>query len=71
MTDVSERLGVHRTTVQRWLKQYNEGGIWELLKIRYSPGDERAIPSAIVAELSTKISGNPVNLKFINKLENG
>jgi transposase len=44
MTDVSERLGVHRTTVQRWLKQYNEGGIWELLKIRYSPGRRGSNP---------------------------
>jgi putative transposase len=71
ITDVSERLGVHRTTVQRWLKQYNEGGMSELLKIGSSPGRPRAISSAIVAELSTKISGNPVNLKVINKLENG
>ena len=44
ITDVSERLGVHRTTVQRWLKQYNEGGISELLKIRYSPGGPEQSP---------------------------
>ena len=44
ITDVSERLGVHKTTVQRWLKQYNEGGMDELLKIRYSPGRRRSNP---------------------------
>lgn len=38
ITDVFERLGVHTTTVQKWLKQYKEGGISELLKVSYSPG---------------------------------
>jgi transcriptional antiterminator len=27
MTDVAEVLGVHRITVQRWFKQYREGGL--------------------------------------------
>ena len=38
LTDVAERLGVHRITVQRWLKQYNAGGLSSLLKIRQSTG---------------------------------
>ena len=27
ITDVAEVLGVHRITVQRWFKQYSEGGL--------------------------------------------
>lgn len=38
VTDVAERLGVHRVTVQRWLKQYSAGGLSSLLKIRQSTG---------------------------------
>lgn len=33
ITEVSELLGVHRITVQRWLKQYSNGGLRSLLKL--------------------------------------
>jgi len=45
LADVAERLGVHRITVHRWLKQYSGGGLQELLKIRQSTG-RRASNSA-------------------------
>jgi transposase len=38
ITDVAELLGVHRITVQRWLKQYSNGGLSSLLKLRRSTG---------------------------------
>jgi hypothetical protein len=38
VTDVAERLGVHRVTVLRLLKQYSAGGLSSLLKIRQSTG---------------------------------
>jgi predicted ArsR family transcriptional regulator len=38
VTDVAERLGVHRVTVLRFLKQYSAGGLSSLLKIRQSTG---------------------------------
>jgi putative transposase len=38
VTDVAEGLGVHRVTVQRWLKQYNAGGRLSLLKIQQLTG---------------------------------
>jgi transposase len=41
ITDVAEVLGVHRITVQRWLKQYNDGGLSSLLKLRRSTGRPR------------------------------
>ena len=38
LTDVAERLGVHRVTVHRWLKKYSMGGLSGLLEIRQSTG---------------------------------
>jgi putative transposase len=34
ITEVAELLAVHRITVQRWLKEYSEGGLPSLLKQR-------------------------------------
>jgi putative transposase len=56
ITEVSELLGLHRITVQRWLKQYNEGGLSSLLKLRRSTGRPRVIPSEVIAGISGKIS---------------
>src|SRR4028118_1574008 len=56
ITEVAELLGVHRITVQRWLKQYNDGGLSSLLKLRRSTGRPRVIPSEVIAGISTKIS---------------
>ena len=50
------------------LKQYNDGGIDELLKIRYSLGKPRAIPLAIVTEVSTKISGESCGFKSYKEI---
>jgi transposase len=56
LTDVAERLGVHRITVHRWLKQYSAGGLQELLKIRQATGRPRIIPSAVIAGIAKKLS---------------
>jgi transposase len=39
--------GHHRTTVSRWLSQYRNGGIAELLNIKKSTGRQRLIPSEV------------------------
>jgi putative transposase len=71
ITDVAEVLGVHRITVQRWFKQYSEGGLSSLLKLGQSTGRPRAISSEIIAGISTKSIPNPANLRAIKKLRNG
>jgi putative transposase len=63
ITDVSEVLGVHRITVQRWLKQYSEGGLLSLLKLGQSTGRPRAISSEIIAGISTKINADSCEFK--------
>jgi putative transposase len=42
ITDVAELVGVHRITVQRWFKQYSEGGLSLLLKLGQSTGSEQS-----------------------------
>ena len=44
ITDVAEVLGVHRITVQRWFKQYSEGGWSSLLKLGKSTGRPEQYP---------------------------
>lgn len=42
-------LGVHRTTVGRWLAWYAAGGLEALLAIRTAPGKPRSLPPAALA----------------------
>ncbi len=56
ITDVAEVWRVHKITLQRWFKQYSEGGLSSLLKLGQSTGRPRAISSEIIAEISTKIN---------------
>jgi putative transposase len=68
LTDVAERLGVHRITVHRWLKQYNAGGLSSLLKIRQSTGRPRVIPTAVIAGISKKISEESCEFKSYQQI---
>ncbi|MBD0303175.1 MAG: helix-turn-helix domain-containing protein, partial [Tolypothrix sp. T3-bin4] len=68
LTDVAERLGVHRITVHRWLKQYNAGGLSSLLKIRQSTGRPRVIPTAVIAGISKKISEESCEFKSYKQI---
>ncbi|HEY9808886.1 MAG TPA: helix-turn-helix domain-containing protein [Halomicronema sp.] len=69
ITEVSERLGVHRSTVQRWLKQYKDGGMQELLKNRQTQGRPRAISPEIVTLLTAKISDKNCEFKSYKEVQ--
>lgn len=68
LTDVAERLGVHRITVHRWLTQYTAGGMPELLEIRQATGRPRVIPSAVIAGLSEKLSEESCDFKTYKEI---
>jgi Transposase and inactivated derivatives len=68
ITHVAELLGVHKITVQRWLKQYNNGRLSSLLKLRRSTGRPRVIPSEVIAEISTKISEESCEFKSYKEI---
>jgi transposase len=68
ITHVAELLGVHRITVQRWLKQYNDRGLSSLLKVRRSTGKPQVIPSEVVAGISRKISEESYEFKSYKEM---
>ncbi|MEG4801441.1 helix-turn-helix domain-containing protein [Microcoleus sp. ARI1-B5] len=68
LTDVAKRLGVHRITVHRWLKQYSAGGLQELLKIRQATGRPRVIPSAVIAGIAEKLSEDSCEFKSYKEI---
>ena len=68
LTDVAERLGVHRITVNRWLKQYSVGGLPALLKTGKSTGRPRVIPQAVRAGLSEKLSEESCEFKSYKEI---
>ena len=71
ITDVAELWRVHRITVLRLLKQYNDGGLSSLLKLRRSTGRPRVIPSEVIAGISTKISEESCEFKSTKKVRHG
>jgi putative transposase len=68
ITDVAEVLGVHRIILQRWFKQYSEGGLSLLLKLGQSTGRPRAISSEIIAGISTKINSDSCEFKSYKEI---
>jgi putative transposase len=68
LTDVAERLGVHRITVHRWLKQYSVGGLTSLLKIGKLTGRPGVIPKPIIAGLSKKLSEESCEFKSYKEI---
>ena len=68
ITDVAELVGVHRITVQRWFKQYREGGSSSLLKLSQSTGRPRAMSSEIIAGISTKINADSCEFKSYQEI---
>jgi putative transposase len=50
------------------LKQYNDGGLSSLLKLRRSTGRPRVIPSEVIAGISTKISEESCEFKSYKQI---
>jgi hypothetical protein len=50
------------------LKQYNDGGLSSLLKLRRSTGRPSSIPSEVIAGISTKISEESCEFKSYKEI---
>ena len=53
---VAKVIGRHRSSVQRWLSLYGDGGLDRLLEVRQSPGRPRVIPEWAVISLQKRLS---------------
>jgi transposase len=49
-------LGRDRVTVQRWLRQYRQGGIQEMLTVGKSKGRPKAIPDWVIKRFQQELS---------------
>lgn len=56
VAEIAILLGRHRTTVQRWLQQYRQGGLQKLLEEKKSPGRGQLMPPVIVERLQTELN---------------
>lgn len=57
-TEIAQDLGVHRSTVTSWLKQYHEQGI-SGLTIQWAPGKPRRIPEALASTIQAWVKEGP------------
>jgi transposase len=55
---IAEDLGVHRTTVKKWLDQYRAGGVAGL-KMGHAPGQPPRIPEALAPTILEWVKGGP------------
>jgi len=55
---IAQDLGVHRTTVRLWLKQYRERGI-EGLVIHWAPGSPGRIPATLAPTIQSWVKEGP------------
>jgi transposase len=54
--DLAVCLGRDRVTVQRWLRQYRQGGLQEMLVVGKSKGRPKAIPDWAIKRLQQELS---------------
>jgi transposase len=55
---IADDLGVHRTTVKKWLEQYRARGV-EGLRVQRAPGKPRRIPEALAATIVGWVKAGP------------
>jgi putative transposase len=68
ITELAELWRVQRITVQRWLKEYSEGGLPSLLKQRRASGRPWVISSEVIAGISTKVSEESCEFKSYKEI---
>lgn len=56
VTEVSELLGVHRVTVQKWFKKYRDQGIDGLLTSKKSTGRPSVVSASTLSDLKEKLT---------------
>ena len=63
---IAQDLGVHRTTVQLWRKQYHQHGL-EGLPIQWAPGRSRRIPATLAPTIQAWGKGGPQGAGWIER----
>lgn len=70
ITKAAKLLGVHRITVQRWWKRYQEGGVDKLLKNQPKRGRPPAIPSEVILGIEKQLNQETEGFKSYKEIQN-
>lgn len=66
--ELSQRLGRNESTVYRWLKRYQRGGIDALLEVKTPPGKSGLIPAPVMKQLLERLS-QPQGFKSYGQIQ--
>ena len=66
--ELSQRLGRDESTVYRWLKRYQQGGINALLEVKTPPGKSGLIPANVMSQLQERLS-QPQGFKSYSQIQ--
>ncbi len=69
ITKAADLLGVHRTTVQRWWKEYKQGGINQLLEQKQRTGRPPSIPSEVIQGIKKQLSQENAGFKSYKEIQ--
>lgn len=69
ITKAADLLGVHRTTVQRWWKEYKQGGINQLLEQKQRTGRPPSIPSEVIEGIEKQLSQENAGFKSYKEIQ--
>jgi len=69
VSNLSDCLGVHRVTVQRWLKTYREEGLMNLLAVKPRSGRPRKMTSSAIAALQKRLQDQNRGFKSYGEIQ--
>ncbi len=69
ITKAADLLGVHRTTVQRWWKEYKQGGINQLLEQKQRTGRPPCTPSEVIEGIKKQLSQENAVFKSYKEIQ--
>lgn len=69
VSNLSDYLGVHRVTIQRWLKTYREEGLSKLLVVKPRSGRPRKINSSAIALLKERLKNKRKGFRSYGEIQ--
>nr|WP_290221119.1 helix-turn-helix domain-containing protein [Trichocoleus desertorum] len=66
--ELAQRLGRNPSTITRWLQQYRQGGISELLRLKKSPGRPPEMDGEMLRQLEERLA-QPEGFKSYGEVE--
>lgn len=69
LSNLADYLGVHRVTVQRWLKSYREQGLRKLLTAKPKTGRPKTIKDSVLTHLKEKLKEPEIGFSSYKQIQ--